>query len=138
LDTTPGKDSRQIVTLANVGLLELRRCEAQTIRVIFEILMAGALLTDQRYIYDAMSYSLCCNVPLLQLQRWGKRIAHVQVERLEESSPTFCCIGIAQFRSYGGPVNCKMTICGAETLGPSECDCDSNDAISFDAVHVYG
>ena len=57
---TPGKDSRQIVTLANVGLLELSRCEAQTIRVILEILIAGALLTDQRYIYDAMSYSLCC------------------------------------------------------------------------------
>jgi len=57
---TPGKDSRQIVTLANVGLLELGRCEAQTIRVILEILIAGALLTDQIYLYDAMSYSLCC------------------------------------------------------------------------------
>src|SRR5580704_4314955 len=57
---TPGKDSRQIVTLANVGLLELSRCEAQTIRVILEILIAGALLTDQIYLYDAMSYSLCC------------------------------------------------------------------------------
>jgi hypothetical protein len=56
---TPGKDSRQIVTLANVGLLELSRCEAQTIRVILEILIAGALLTDQIYLYDAMSYSLC-------------------------------------------------------------------------------
>ena len=47
---TPGKDLRQIVTSANVGLLELGRCEAQTIRVILEILIAGALLTDQIYL----------------------------------------------------------------------------------------
>jgi hypothetical protein len=47
---TPGKDSRQVVTLANVGLLELGRCEAQTIRVILEILIAGALLRI-RYIF---------------------------------------------------------------------------------------
>ena len=53
---TPGKDSRQIVTLANVGLLELSRCEAQTIRVILEILIAGALLTDQIYLYDAVVF----------------------------------------------------------------------------------
>lgn len=39
---TPGKDLRQIVTSANVGLLELSRCEAQTIRVILEILIAGS------------------------------------------------------------------------------------------------